>query len=120
MREVILECCHGILEHSCVMGRPRPSHKEKYKNHVKVASSHHILSCDALATQVLHKLILWHQNREVTVIYSSYAPLEFRIEPSVPHPMMHYTKFWVHRFNDIIPKCNNTGHHSIEHVMHCA
>jgi hypothetical protein len=84
------------------MHRSRPPSKYKCKKHIEVTSSHDILGCLALATQVLPELILWHDHRNVGAIYCPYATQEFRGESKMLQPGMNCFKLWVPRFNDVI------------------
>jgi hypothetical protein len=75
LREFVFESCHCIIKHSHVMHRSRPPIKDKCKKHIEVTSGHDILGYLALATQVLHELILWHDHRNVSAIYCPYATM---------------------------------------------
>jgi hypothetical protein len=85
-----------------------------------MSKSQAAVGCEALATQVLYKLISWHNQRNVSAMYSPYAILEFGMEPTVPHPRTPSSKFWVPRFNDLVSKLKHRLQHSIEHVVNCA
>jgi hypothetical protein len=84
MRKDLVVCCHCTIEHSHVIYKIRPSSKYTCKNHIKVTRSHHILGCHVLATQVLNKLVIGHDHRNVSAIYCPYTILKEGLEPTVP------------------------------------